>query len=265
MDLNQTSAASASLRIQQAEMANLSSYVRLEHASHNPDQLKKVVPRFASAEIPLSRSLMRDKVHLISDAALFHNRQTRVGWSRDLQLLDILHSARVSLVSVKTSDVKLPAKQSSEDLFSAESKNPYIVHLTTYLQHTRRVIVEDVPTLCPVAGSGALSALKASTESLLGRLKSTADAETLELLHYMAKVWKLCIALWAPLDVESGSHAETMARKDTLTHWLEDATNETAITGLQEEEEVHCRSIFSPCSLDSTINSGIVFFLYSLL
>lgn len=247
MELDQTAASPAtataadvSLRIQTAEMENFSSYVRLEYASHNTEQLKKVVPRFAAAEIPLSRSFVRRKMHIISDAALFHNRQSRVGWGPDLQLLDILHSSRLSFETVNTSDFRLPIADRSEDaqLFTADSKNPYVALLMTYLKHVRRVVVGEVPTLRPAPGSGAVASLKTTTEALISRVKSKGDPKTLDLLNYMLKVWKLCLALWAPLEVDSGSHAETMARKEALTHWLEDTAIETPVTGLEEEEEV---------------------------
>ena len=244
-DKNQTHAEmdfsmNGSVRMQAVELDNLSTYVRLEQVTRNPEQLKKVVPRFASAELPLSRSLMCDKFHVISDAGLFHNRQSRVGWGPDLQYLDITHTARLSLAMMKTSDFKQAIKSTSDndDLFSVNSKNPYVVLLATYLNNTKSTLVDDVPTLSPVSGSDAVCSLKAATENLLNKLKSSGDSKALSLLNYMLKVWNLCIALWGPLEVEPGSHAETMARKERLTHWLEEATTETNITGLQDEEEV---------------------------
>ena len=47
---------SSTAKLQQStEMENLSTYVRLEHV-RNPEQCRKVVPRFATAEIPLSQT-----------------------------------------------------------------------------------------------------------------------------------------------------------------------------------------------------------------
>ena len=221
---------------QTADFDNLSTYVRLEHA-RNSDQCKKIVPRFATVGIPLSRSLMRGKVGVLSDAALFQNRQSRVGWGPDLQLLELASSTRFSLVSVKTSDLK-QNQEPGDDLFTMESKNPYVVLLATYLNHTKRSLAEGVPMLRPLPGSRAVGFLKTATESLISKLKSSGNPETLQLLNYMGKVWNLCIALWGPLDVDSGSHAETMARKETLTQWLEETAMETNIAGLKEEEEV---------------------------
>ena len=228
---------SSTAKLQQStEMENLSTYVRLEHV-RNPEQCRKVVPRFATAEIPLSRSVMRDKFGILMDASLFHNRRFRVGWGVDLQHLELQSLTRLSLLSVKTSDLKQNIDL-EEDIFSADSKNPYVVFLATYLNHTKTTVVDGVPTLRPAQGSQAVGFLKAATESLLSKLKNRGNPEALQLLNYMGKVWNLCIALWGPLDVESGSHAETMARKETLTQWLEEATMETNITGLNEEEEV---------------------------
>jgi hypothetical protein len=228
---------SAIAKLQQTtEIENLSTYVRLEHA-RNSEQCRKVVPRFATAEIPLSRSIIRDKFGIVMDASLFQNRQSRVGWGPDLQHLELSTTTRLSLLSVKTSDLKQNIDL-EEDIFSVDSKNPYVVLLATYLNHTKATVVDGVPTLRPVPGSQAVGFLKAATESLLSKLKNKGNPEALQLLNYMGKVWNLCIALWGPLDVEAGSHAETMARKETLTQWLEEATMETNITGLNEEEEV---------------------------
>ena len=239
-EMDQSISASVS-RVQAAELDNLSSYVRLEHVSRNPEHLKKVVPRFPSAEIPMSRSLMHGKFHVISDAGLFHNRQSRVAWGPDLQYLDITHTARLSLAMMKTSDFKQSIKSTTDndDLFSVNSKNPYVVLLATYLNNTKLTRVDDIPTLGPISGCDAVRSLKSATENLISKLKSSGDSQALSLLNYMLKVWTLCIALWGPLEVEpSSSHAETMARKERLTHWLEDASTETIITGLNEEEEV---------------------------
>ncbi len=234
---------SVAAKMQQTiELDNLSTYVRLEHV-RNPDQCKKVVPRFATAGIPLSRSLMRGKFGIISDAALFQNRQSRVGWGPDLQLLELATSTRLSLLAVKTSDLR-QNREEGDDIFTVESKNPYVVLLATYLNHTKRNVTEGVPMLRPLPGSQAVGFLKAATESLISKLKSCGNPETLQLLNYMGKVWSLCIALWGPLDVESGSHAETMARKETLTQWLEEAAMETNIVGLTEEEEVFDHTSF---------------------
>lgn len=228
---------SAIAKLQQTtEIENLSTYVRLEHA-RNSEQCRKVVPRFATAEIPLSRSIIRDKFGIVMDASLFQNRQSRVGWGPDLQHLELSTTTRLSLLSVKTSDLKQNIDL-EEDIFSVDSKNPYVVLLATYLNQTKATVVDGVPTLRPVPGSQAVGFLKAATESLLSKLKNKGNPEALQLLNYMGKVWNLCIALWGPLDVEAGSHAETMARKETLTQWLEEATMETNITGLNEEEEV---------------------------
>lgn len=224
-------------KLQQAvEIDNLSTYVRLEHA-RNLDQCRKVVPRFATAEIALSQSVMQGKFSIILDAALFQNRQFRVGWGPDLQHLELKATTRVSLLTVKTSDLRQNV-HADEDIFTVESKNPYVVFLATYLNHTKQTVVEGVPTLRPLHGSQAIGFLKAATESLISKLKNSGNPETLQLLNYITKVWNLCIALWGPLDVESGTHAETMARKETLTQWLEEASTETNITGLNEEEEV---------------------------
>lgn len=215
---------------------NLSTYVRLEHV-RNPEKCRKVVPRFATAEVALSRSVMQGKFGIVTDAALFQNRQFRVGWGPDLHHLELKATKRLSLLTVKTSDLRQSINP-EEDVFTVESKNPYVVFLATYLNHTKQNVVKGVPTLCPLPGSQAVGFLKAATESLTSKLKTSGSSETRQLLNYMGKVWNLCIALWGPLDVESGSHAETMARKETLTHWLEEAATETNITGLNEEEEV---------------------------
>ncbi len=240
MELNQT-AQDVSMRIHSAEMENLSSYLKLDYARHNPDQLKKIVPRFASAEIPLSRSLMRGKVHVVSDSALFHNRQSRIGWGPDLELLEFLNSARLSHVAVNTADLKQPTRSDKESHYS-DNKDPYVALLTTYLSHVRRSTIEDVPMLHSGSGCDAVAALKTTTESLISRLKSSTDNKTMSYLNYMLKVWKLVLALWSPLDVESGLHAETMTRKEMLTHWLEEAAMENPISGLQDEEEVFASS-----------------------
>lgn len=222
--------------LQSCEVENLSTYVRLDHI-RNSEQNKKVVPRFSTAEIVLSRSLLRGKCGVVADAALFQNRRSRVGWGPDLQHLNFQSSTRLSLVTVKTSDLR-QNQDPGDDVYSIDSRNPYVVLLSTYLNHTKRNVAEGVPTLRPVSGANAVSFIKAATEGLANKFKSNENPEILHLLNYMRKVWNLCIALWGPLDVESGSHAETMARKETLTQWLEEAAVETNITGLEEEEEV---------------------------
>lgn len=233
---NATANQSHQKSLQQTELDNLSTYLRLDHA-RNLEQTKKVVPRFSNAKIVLSRSLMKDKCHVISDAALFHNRRSRIGWGPDLHHLEFESTTRLTLVTVKTSDIR-PHTDQSDDLFTIDSKNPYVVLLATYLSHTKRSLVDGVPMLRPASGSQAISLLKVATENLLSKLKANGNTETLQLLNYMSKVWNLCIALWGPLDVEGGSHAETMARKETLTQWLEEAAMETNINGLSDEEEV---------------------------
>lgn len=62
---------SSAKTLQITELDNISTYLRLDHV-RNQEQNRKVVPRFATAEIVLSRSLLRNKCDVISDAALFH-------------------------------------------------------------------------------------------------------------------------------------------------------------------------------------------------
>lgn len=217
------------------ELENMSAYVRLDHV-RIPEHSKKVVPKFATIEIPLSRSLMQGKFGVLADAALFHNRRSRTGWGPDLQHLKLSSATQISLLSVKTSDINV--HHEGEDLFTAKSKNPYVALLATYKEHIQCTISDDVPMLHPSSGSRAMNSLKSATKTLITLLKSTGNSEILHMLNYMGKVWNLCIALWGPLDVTAGSHAETMMRKERLTHWLEEAAMETSISGLNEEEEV---------------------------
>ena len=86
------------------DFGEVSNFVRSEHHNRPVEELKKIIPRFASAVIPLSESLMKDKIHIYSDAALFQNRRTRIGWGLDLKLTQI-EALDVSIASIETSNI----------------------------------------------------------------------------------------------------------------------------------------------------------------
>ena len=139
--------------------------------------LTQVVPRFASAELPLKRSLLNGKMHVCADAALFHSRSFRVGWAPDLRSarLDASRASRVSLESVLASHFA--------------GANPCVTLLSTCLQHAQRCSEAGVPTLKPTPGSRALVAMRSATEDLVARLKqSDVPHATLDHLAYMLKV-----------------------------------------------------------------------------
>ena len=85
------------------DFGEMSSFVRLEQHHRPAEELKKIVPRFASATVPLCQSLMKDKIHIYSDAALFHSRRSRIGWGPDLKLAQ-LEGSGVSIASIETSN-----------------------------------------------------------------------------------------------------------------------------------------------------------------
>ncbi len=66
----------------------------------------------------------------------------------------------------------------------------------------------------------------------------TSFSSCLIALDVVCQVWKLCMALWGPIEDEVGGHAMTIARKEALSRWLEEAATETEIAGLEDEEEV---------------------------
>ena len=100
-------------------------------------------------------------------------------------------------------------------------------------------MIDNVPVFSPCSGSDAMKTMRNAAESLINQLKTSGKSERLEILHYMLKVYNLCIALWGPLETQvDSSHAEVIARKERLTYWLEEAALETNIDGLDEEEQV---------------------------
>ena len=227
------------------EVDLMSSYVRLETGCKD-EKLKKVVPRFSSAVVPLSSSLILSKHRVVSDAALFHNRRFRIGWGPDLMLCeaDPEQPMRILLSFVDTSDFKNDL-QAKTEVVKSDSKNPCVALLSTYLDHAEREIVDGVPRFRPARGNEAIGSLKSATASLISRLKSTGHSKTIEMLLYTLKVWNLSIALWGPLESEEiAGHARAMARKEALTHWLEEATLDSEIIGLHDEEEVRFITLF---------------------
>ena len=247
MELDQSLNVSVSKIVRPAEtdvpnVDPLAGCIRLEHGLKPSDKVKKIVPRFSSAEVALKHSLMDEKFHVLTDAALFQNRSFRVGWAPNLHLteLDAPHSSSVSLSVLETSEFQSSDDQNDnvERIFQVDSRNPCVALLSTYLNFTKRTVIGGVPMLQPSSGSEAVASMRLATEDLITRLKQSGNSRSMELLAYMLKVWKLCIALWGPLEEEVGEHAQAMARKEALSHWLEEAAAETDIIGLEDEEEV---------------------------
>lgn len=126
-----------------------------------------------------------------------------------------------------------------QSVFNAENDDPYTTLLAAYLNHSQKTVVDNVPMFSPCSGSDAMKTMRNAADSLINRLKTSGKSDRLDILHYMLKVYNLCIALWGPLETEVDcSHAEVIARKERLTYWLEEAALETNIVGLQEEEQV---------------------------
>lgn len=218
------------------ECENFSNYTRLEHVNQSQEAVKKIVPRYASAEIPLSKSYMHQNANLYCDTGLSHSRNFRVGWGPGLQYLELSSMSRISIVRVKTCDFEV--EEDMDDLVDTGSKNPYVALLATLLEFSKRTVVNGVPMFGPSPGCEAIASLSAATEALLKRLKTKRNGGTADHLNYMRHVWNLCLALWNPLDLPNGSHAELMGRKESLSLWLEEVTAETNGFGTEDDEQV---------------------------
>lgn len=218
------------------ECENFSNYTRLEHINQSHEPGHKIVPKFASAEIPLAESYMRRHSNMYADTGLSQSRSFRVGWGPGLQYLELSSMTQVSIVPVRTCDFE--TEEEEDDLLNTDSKNPYVALLTTLLKFAKKTVVNGVPTFSPGPGCEAIASLKTATETLLKRLKGKRNEGNIEHLNYMRHVWNLCLALWNPLDIPAGSHAELMARKESLSAWLEEVTAETNCFGMQDDEQV---------------------------
>ena len=90
--------------MQTSDFGEMSNYPRLEHHNRHAEELKKIIPRFSCATVPLQESLMKEKIHIYSDAGLFQNRRCRVGWAPDLKLVQLVSDSTLSIATLQTSN-----------------------------------------------------------------------------------------------------------------------------------------------------------------
>ncbi|XP_064636233.1 nuclear pore complex protein Nup98-Nup96-like isoform X2 [Lineus longissimus] len=224
--------------------------------------------------IPLKKSLLHNKQHMIMDAASFMSRSFRVGWGPNWTLvhagqpIGAVEKATPSFPSIlpssKPQDVsrvgETPYKVTLEKInFTPYADNKdlvlranYVKSLSIHLKHSRLDVDGELPVFAPEEGVEALHEYAKQLEEEKENIGSHPDAAC---VHHTSLVWDLCVALWGDLplytfddDTDRDSYDYRMARRKAVSQWLSKAASETIEQEVKDANfkgDSHLSAIFS--------------------